>query len=353
MDSLTQVLLGSAVGYAVSGRTLGKSAIVLGGIAGLIPDLDFIPFIGKNDPYLYLYHHRGLTHSLLFTLTAPFLFAWLCLNYFRRRLPPTPNHPHRLFSRLWHLFFWGISTHILLDCFTSWGTQVFWPHPYRVSWDAIFIVDLGYTVPLLIGVIVSYCTANQHRRAQKWVLGGLLLSTLYLTTAVGVKQLINYRFEALFTHHNISWHKFKSRPSPFNIILWSATAESNDHYYYAMISLFDSPDTPPPMLEIPKTQFLPDAFNLPRVHHILSFTQGFYTISENPSNPNQITIHDLRYGFLSDPWLNPPEFVFSYQFDIDPHLRLTTHNPRPQNPTLQIRQLYHRLRGRIHLVPSA
>lgn len=353
MDSITQVLLGSAVGYAISGRTLGKSAIVLGGIAGLIPDLDFVPFLTVDDPYLYLRHHRGVTHSILFSLTAPLLLAWLCVRFFRRKHTTPSNHPSRLFFTLWALFFGGISTHILLDCFTSWGTQVFWPHPYRVSWDAIFIVDLGYTLPLLIGVVASYCTAYHYHRAQKWVLGGLILSTLYLGIAVGVKQLVNHRFEALFKHHNVSFHAFKSRPSPFNIILWSATAVSNDHYYYAMISLFDSPDTIPPIFPIPKTQALPDAFDLPRVHHILSFTQGFYTISENPINPNQITIHDLRYGFLSNPWLNTPEFVFSYQFDIDPHLRLTTHNPRPRNPKLQIWQLYDRLRGRISTGPSA
>ena len=42
MDSLTQIVLGAAVGQAVAGRQIGNRAMLYGAIAGTIPDLDVI-----------------------------------------------------------------------------------------------------------------------------------------------------------------------------------------------------------------------------------------------------------------------------------------------------------------------
>ena len=49
MDSLTQVVLGAAVGEAALGKKIGNRAIVWGGIAGTIPDLDVL--ITDNDTF--------------------------------------------------------------------------------------------------------------------------------------------------------------------------------------------------------------------------------------------------------------------------------------------------------------
>lgn len=40
MDSLTQIVLGAAVGEAVLGKKVGNKAMLYGAIAGTIPDLD-------------------------------------------------------------------------------------------------------------------------------------------------------------------------------------------------------------------------------------------------------------------------------------------------------------------------
>ena len=42
MDSLTQIVLGASVAEASLGKKIGNKAIVLGAIAGTIPDLDII-----------------------------------------------------------------------------------------------------------------------------------------------------------------------------------------------------------------------------------------------------------------------------------------------------------------------
>ena len=42
MDSLTQIVLGAAVGEAVLGKKVGNKAMLYGAIAGTIPDLDVL-----------------------------------------------------------------------------------------------------------------------------------------------------------------------------------------------------------------------------------------------------------------------------------------------------------------------
>ena len=51
MDSVTQIVLGAAVGEAVLGKKIGNKAVICGGIAGTIPDLDilFSPFMSEVD----------------------------------------------------------------------------------------------------------------------------------------------------------------------------------------------------------------------------------------------------------------------------------------------------------------
>ena len=42
MDSLTQIVLGAAVGEAVAGRQVGRRALIWGGVLGALPDFDLL-----------------------------------------------------------------------------------------------------------------------------------------------------------------------------------------------------------------------------------------------------------------------------------------------------------------------
>ena len=67
MDSITQIVLGAAVGEAVLGKKVGNKAMLWGAIAGTIPDLDVI--VGKFfQPITALEMHRGFSHSIIFAL---------------------------------------------------------------------------------------------------------------------------------------------------------------------------------------------------------------------------------------------------------------------------------------------
>jgi len=56
MDSLSQIVLGAAVGEAVLGKKIGNKAMLWGGIAGTIPDLDIIASPFMNELQSLVFH---------------------------------------------------------------------------------------------------------------------------------------------------------------------------------------------------------------------------------------------------------------------------------------------------------
>jgi len=76
MDSLTQITLGAACGEVVLGKKIGNRAMIWGAIGGTIPDLDILGNAFMTDIEALAFH-RGISHSLLFAITTPFLFGWL------------------------------------------------------------------------------------------------------------------------------------------------------------------------------------------------------------------------------------------------------------------------------------
>ena len=61
MDSVTQILLASAVGYATLGNKLGRKSLLVGAAFGTLPDLDvLINFGGDVENFVY---HRSFSTS--------------------------------------------------------------------------------------------------------------------------------------------------------------------------------------------------------------------------------------------------------------------------------------------------
>ena len=75
MDSLTQIVLGASVAEATLGKKIGNKAILLGAIAGTIPDLDIVARFFVDDLSASVMH-RGFSHSLLFPFLSAPLLAW-------------------------------------------------------------------------------------------------------------------------------------------------------------------------------------------------------------------------------------------------------------------------------------
>ena len=85
MDSLTQIVLGAGVGELVMGRKIENKTILMGAIAGMVPDLDVIITSKIDDPIANLEIHRGYSHALFTHVFLAFPFAYLCFIIFKKR----------------------------------------------------------------------------------------------------------------------------------------------------------------------------------------------------------------------------------------------------------------------------
>ena len=74
MDSITQAALGASLAGAVAGKTLGRSALLVGAVLGTLPDLDVI--IDYGTAVANFTQHRGFSHSLFVLLPLSVLLAF-------------------------------------------------------------------------------------------------------------------------------------------------------------------------------------------------------------------------------------------------------------------------------------
>ncbi|MFT4665020.1 MAG: inner membrane protein [Polaribacter sp.] len=271
MDSITQAVLGAAVGEAVLGKKLGRKAATLGAIGGTIPDLDvlLIPFFNEFQKIVI---HRGYSHSILFSLIGAFLFA-----YILSKIKWTKDVP---FSRLWLLVFLTLFTHILLDAFTTYGTQLFLPFTnWRVSFDSINIVDPVYTLPLLVGVLVSviyFKNTDRKRNIPNNI--GLLVSSLYLVFTLANKERIEQVFYSQLEAQNIPSFNLLTVPVKVGNMVWYGVAKDKEQLYIGRYSMLKKNDIEFHAFPI-NDKFLDDV-DEELAARMKWFAQGFYTVAE-------------------------------------------------------------------------
>jgi len=318
MDSVTQLVLGAAVGEAVMGRKVGNRAVLWGAIAGTLPDLDvFIPLGDVVGDFTY---HRSASHSLFVLAVLTPLMVWL-INKIH---PGLREHRSRWMLMIYLVF----STHVLLDCFTAYGTQIFWPIVTTpVSWSTIFIIDPLYTLPMLVGVLAALVMTRSSNRGHLLNRYGLVLSTVYLSWTVFAKFIVDRNIESQLQAQNISYEKIFTSPSPFNSLLWRAVVIDDAGYYEGFYSVLDDAG-------ITRFKHYPSDENLLDgiedywpVQRLKWFSRGFYSVSLRDSD---IVISDLRMGV-------EPDYVFRFKVGeiSNPHARPAIPLAIPNNRDLR------------------
>src|SRR6218665_3340983 len=190
MDSITQAALGAAVGGGMLGKKLGNRALLWGLLFGTLPDLDVLVsfFLDTSNNLIW---HRGPNHSLLVMIICSFAVApWLAKLWKKQKI-------NRGRAGLFVFAVW--STHVLLDCFTVYGTSVLWPFTEtRVAFNNLFIIDPFYTLPLVVTLVwlAFLRTKKQLPKRRRLCWWGLGLSTAYVALSFGAKWLASEGFEA-------------------------------------------------------------------------------------------------------------------------------------------------------------
>jgi inner membrane protein len=363
MDSLAQIVLGAAVGEAVLGKKIGNRAMLWGAIGGTIPDLDVLGGMFLND-LDNLAFHRGFSHSIFFGIIGAFVFGWLvhwlyrqkfhkqiaiiskllalglviaALNFVLRIFFPGNYLPllicgvvllalmlyHiklRYFSDKWKapvasrkdwqwLFFWSLFTHPLLDCFTTYGTQLFNPiSDYRVAFNTVSVVDFGYTLPFLICVIVAACNLRASRKRRLWNRAGLVVSCAFLLFTVINKFYIGNQFEKAYAKQEIPVNRYTTSPTILNNILWSATLETDSLFYLGQYSWFD--EVPITFNSVKKGHDLIDNLDTdPTLKKLRWFSKDYFCIMDIDS---ALQYNDLRFGTFYGKGDSPDDYIFNF-----------------------------------------
>ena len=331
MDSLTQIVLGIATAEVVAGTQLKNKTFLYGAVLGTIPDLDVIvgSFLNDVDGVSI---HRGLSHSLLLFLFLSPLIGGLMMKIEKKALS---------FKHATSLAFWCLITHVILDLFTSWGTQILWPFQHRFALKTIFVIDPLYTVPLLISLVFVW-RSKEYLTRRKYVLRGLLISSSYLFLTCILKLIVVQKFENALANQNIMFEELIVKPTAFNTILWNANISTKEGYYLGDYSFFDS--QPVSFSFYAKNSTLEKKLeSIEDFQKLKSISEGWYLITEKNS---RLIFNDLRFGLLND---NPQniQFAFSYVFIENENgiLRAEIGPKEKRDGKALLRKIFTRLQG--------
>ncbi|MCU4188703.1 metal-dependent hydrolase [Flavobacterium sp. HXWNR29] len=297
MDSLTQIVLGIATAELVAGKKLQNKTFLYGAVLGTIPDLDILvgKFLSDVEGVAI---HRGLSHSLLFFMFLSPVLGWLISKIEKEKIS---------FKSASLLAFWCLVTHVILDLFTSWGTQILWPLDYRFALKTIFVIDPLYTIPLLISLIFVW-RDKEFLVRRKYLIRGLVMSSSYLLLTCLLKLFAMHQFENALENQKLNYQELIVKPTAFNCILWNANIATSKGYYLADYSLFDS--QPIRFTFYSKNRKLEEKLvNSYDFQSLKKISEGWYLVTEKN---HRLYFNDLRFGLLNDSPENP-QFAFSYR----------------------------------------
>ncbi|GLS90681.1 hydrolase [Psychromonas marina] len=292
MDSITQIALGASVAAAVGFKPFGRKALIAGVFFGTLPDLDVIIDYGNAvDNYT---SHRGFSHSL-FVLSALSVLLYFIVLKFR---PQLSAHKVALFL----VIFLPLVTHPILDTFTTYGTQLFWPLPSPpIAWHSIFIIDPLYTLPMLISVIFLCFTGNKRRGLRLNQLA-LFLSCVYLAWGQLSQAMITDRIKQ---DSFVQSHPLLVMPTPFNSIYWRVLSYQENDYYEAFTYLGDK--KPLQWQRYKTNRYLVENSQPDYLPRLEWFSHGWLRFDEING---QLQITDLRLGVAG---YHPFSFVIAEQ----------------------------------------
>ena len=365
MDSLSQIVLGAAVGEVVLGRRIGNRAMVWGAVAGTIPDMDVLGkyFLSELDNLAF---HRGISHSLLFCVLGALGFGWVTdrlyrsphhvriamvtkaaaavlvgfvINFMTQIASPGGWWPlalyiplvglwwwrhgqKRYFSGNWTapdadlkgwvlLFFWGFLTHTLLDCFTTYGTQLFAPFSdTRVAWGTIAVADPLWTFPFLACLLVAARYAREDRRRRIWNTAGIAWCTFYLALTVVNHGQVKGAFKSALQAQDKPHEALFITPTIFNNLLWNAVVDDGDGYLRAQYSILD--EVPIQFHRVDKGWDLLHNLETDETLKVLRwFSAGYFNAVLR--DDGSLQLNDLRFGTFSGRGLDADDYIFRFK----------------------------------------
>ncbi len=339
MDSLTQATLGAAVGHLCWHGKLGRKALLYGAVIGTIPDLDIIvyPFL---DGVLRLYWHRGESHSIFFMFLGAIPTAWLLSRMLKEK--------KLSFSLACLGAFLIYATHILIDVFTIYGTQLLAPlSRLGFGFGNFFIIDPLFTLPLLLGIISAGVVKRPWNiRANIF---GLVLAGSYALWSLSIQSFADQKFRVAAEKSGHEIHRHLTTASAFTTFLWRHVAETSDGFLLGYWSIFDNPDKVIEFHYIPKqADRVTDIQNSRTFAVVEWFSKGWWCVMS--SDETSVRIVDLRFSEVPSGRGQPHQnwhCPFAWRFPLAPDKEYPLQSVIPQikDPVLTLNLLAQRISG--------
>lgn len=241
MDTLTHALSGALIARATApGQESPQSLptgrrMLVGAAAAAFPDLDFVT--SYMTPLSYLYHHRGITHSILLLPLWAALVALIFAAAWRFR----PG---------WRAYLGiaaiGLAAHIVGDLITSFGTMIFAPlSDARYGLSATFIIDLWFTGIIVAGLVAS---AMWRRSRVASVMASIMLAAYVGFQWLMQQQAVDFGREYA-KRAGIKADQVTAIPRPVSPFNWTVFVKEGNHYRYAHINLVRKAVLPEPGAE--------------------------------------------------------------------------------------------------------
>lgn len=294
MDSVTHLFYGGVIAAAIAPKRHRRAALLAGMALNTLPDLDVLPLLLSDDPVVRMTCHRAATHSWL---VLP-LVAWAIWWFFRRRGGRVAEAP----ARWWWAIFVCLMAHPLLDSFTIYGTQLFWPLPLPpLMWGSLFIVDPLFTLPWVLAFALAM-VAGARRWGGRALAAGFALGVGYLGWSLAAKAMVEREAGRALAAMGLADAPRFSVPMPLNTLLWRVVAMTPEGYVEGFRSL--AADRGPMTFagQASNVQALREAGDVPTVKRLVWFTRGFV---QARVMDGELVLSDLRMG-------SEPDYFFRF-----------------------------------------
>jgi len=304
MDSITQGALGALCGEITLRKQLGWKGFAWGILFGTLPDLDILVYPWL-EPMERLSWHRGVSHSILMCIIASLFFGWLLAKIHRKKGVTFKQ-------ATWFVFITWF-THVLIDCFTSYGTQIYEPFSsYRFAFNNMSIIDISFTLPMLLAVLLALFFKKNSKARTRIGRAAALWLCLYTTASFALKHQANQYFEKQLSARGITPTRTMSSPTLFNIFLWRMVAETEGQYHIAYWSFFDDEKRLCKLSSTPKGHQILEKFkDYPETAKLVWFAKDWHKTVQDPKKPDSVLFIDMRFTEMVTEDNKQPVFVWN------------------------------------------
>lgn len=205
-------------------------------------------------------------------------------------------------------------THVLIDFFTVYGTQLLAPFSRRgFGSNNLFIIDPLYTLPLLAGCLLfALRPTGMGWRANQV---GLALSTLYIGWSFGAQAVAERGFQREIVRQRIvATGPAQTSATALNTVLWRHLLPVKGGFVIGYRSLLDANDAVQ-FDFVPQRAELTTALRQAREFEVLDwFSQGYWIARPGAEG---VKIIDLRFGEIrTSPAAAPDEWSHVFAWEL-------------------------------------